>query len=164
MAHDGSIAAQVEDWMIGQIGEADEGNVLFGKIDHFDGVRSDAIRLIVEEILAKRDRVALVYCTGAVAEELSAGDQAVGTEYEVLIGAKNARGCAGRIGESAEKPGIHLLREVVQVALHNQHPGASNDRLATEVCRYQRYATVCEQATGWIAALTFVVPEVPVAA
>lgn len=159
MANDGSIVALCEEAIVSAIETADEDG-LFDRVEQYDGTKDEAPTRIVDDIFQTAKRVAVVFASGAQVRDESADGVVVGTEYKVLIGVKNLRPLASRCGLSGTEPGVHLLREIVEGALHNVHLEVSNDRKATEVCKYVGFDMIWEKATEQILELRFAVPEV----
>ena len=160
MAHDNSIASKVEAWMVTTIGAADSGGVIKG-LGHFAGTMQEAASGQAKELLAGREPAVKVMWYRGNAEILSAADQKMGSEYLVYVGITNPRGeGVPRIGDAKSK-GINWCRSLIQKALHDQHPGVSDDNFGVETCKFAGCETVWQSATDWIIVMRFFVEEVP---
>ncbi len=157
--NDGSLAAQVEAWMVSTIVAADAGKKL-AEVGHLQGAISDVAQGQADELFRDRTPVVKVACVGGPAQTLSAESNQLASEYLVLVGVENKRpGAAARVGD-AESVGVHWCRSLIRSALHGQDPDLSDDYYAAEVCELVGEEVAWQQANRWVIALRFRVAEV----
>jgi hypothetical protein len=132
---DQSLATKVENWIVTQLKaiQIDAADV-FEDIDvtPWPGTIEDSASHAAEELFSSERRlIAQVYFQSDQPVEMEAGVQFFDAIYIIIIGIKNDRPGAARRGDGVG-PGTNILRELVEVALHNQTIGlSSNNRVAS---------------------------------
>lgn len=141
MTHDGSIASQVEDWIVTQIAAIQYNQVpLFeeSEVQPWNGSDAGSLAQFGNELMeASRDLIARVLFRGDRAQELQEGEIRMLPTYVILIGIRNQRPAAARRGDGTSI-GTNGLRDLLRLALHDKLPldsgGAllvDNDNIAT---------------------------------
>ncbi len=125
MANDGSIASQVEDWIVAQIQaiQVDALNVFeAAEVGPWNGTQSGDVKAFAAELFANsRDLVARVFYARDSVVTLEAGDIRRRPQFVVLVGIANKRPAVARRGD-ADYIGTNRIAELLKEALHNKQP------------------------------------------
>ena|SRR3990172_5711835 len=147
MAHDGSLASQVEDWIVEQIQALQVGGqAAFAAEDvrAWEGTESESVRDFSEELFeAARSRIARVLFTGDRPLELEYDQIRLEPTYLILVGLKNYRPGSARRGESttAGEWGTNKMRDLLAQTFSLKQPDKDNGVMHTDLTHY-RGATI----------------------
>lgn len=125
MATDGSMASQMEDWLVAKIQAIQfAGFALFDPADvaPWEGTEQDSAeetsRMFME---FNRDLIARVFFLSDTVQTLANGQQDVTPTYVVLVGIRNYQPLRSRRG-SATVAGTNRIRDLLRYALHDKQP------------------------------------------
>lgn len=127
MAHDGSIASKMEDWIVTAILAIQDGDPAVnifesGEVKPWDGSNAGSVAQFKEEFTAaKRDVIARVFFKGDRVEELEEGEIRTIDTFVVLVAIRNQRPSTARRGDGSTI-GTNRLRDLLRYALHDQKP------------------------------------------
>lgn len=129
MAHDGSLASLVEEWIVGKI--AALAQFAAADVEVFTGSDAPGGQKLIEEFANHRSPYAAVAFESDVAVPLQEGAQNYRPTYGVYIVVQNKRGDGNARSGDPETPGTNLLRDLLRNALHDKEPNLSaNGRFA----------------------------------
>lgn len=146
MSYDGSLASNIEAWLIETIGGLSQ--VGTGNVELFAGIQDlESTLSLLEELRGNRIPFVAVEARGSPSRDLEEGDFDAELDFTIWIVVENsqpavsgaAAGTAARCGQSASVPGTNLLAEVIRNAVHNAEPGVSSTLMNADRVR----------VTGW---------------
>jgi len=138
VATDGSLASQVEDWLVDTIVAITDSGAVFEAVEvaAWDGSDEEAIDFVNTHLSdGKRDLAVQVRFNRDVAEPLEEGLVRRNGQYDVWVGIKNRRPGTARRGDGT-KPGTNRMRELLINALHNKRPVDGEGELLTNLGWY----------------------------
>lgn len=123
--HDGSIASQMEDWIVATIKAIGDGesNIFEGsEVQPWDGSNAGTVDQFKRELkTASRDVTARVFFRGDRIQELQEGEIRTIGQYVVLVAIRNQRPATARRGDGTTI-GTNRLRDLLRYALHDKVP------------------------------------------
>lgn len=126
MAHDNSVASQMEDWIVGKIqGIAEGGSPVFEESDvqPWDGTQAGSPNQMTEELFSgKRDLVVRVFYHSDRVIPLEEGAIRVVPRYVILLGMANRRTMGAARRGDGTAIGTNRLRDLMKAALHDKQP------------------------------------------
>ncbi|MCO6436545.1 MAG: hypothetical protein J5J06_05610 [Phycisphaerae bacterium] len=129
MAHDGSLASQLEDWIVARLKSLTYSGPLFEpeSVTPWDGTEKESVEDFSNEFMAgRRDTAAAVYFLEDAIQPLEAGKIEVVGTYVILTATRNERPGEGRRGTAA-RAGTNRIRDLVRYGLHDQRPTVAGD-------------------------------------
>ena len=152
---DGSIASQVEDWIVTQIRGITVGTdppvLLFAdeEVRPWEGTNKPTAKEVGDEFQHRgRNKMVRVMFTGDSTRPLEDGEVEVVPIFAVIVGVKIEREAASRRGESASEPGTNLMRDLIRYALHDQEPALDDGTTWVERAEW-RGSSVMMAGTGF---------------
>jgi hypothetical protein len=162
MAHDGSLASQVEAWIVGRLQTIDA--FADQNVEVFKGSTKQDIDLFVDELLAGQSPKAVVLFEEDRPVELEAGENAYDPTYGVYVGVLNYEPGTARTGVvvgAATKFGTNGLRDLMRNALHDLVPGLSANGFSAERSEFRGVRVVFARRDLFVMRAEVVVREVP---
>ncbi len=125
MDHNGSIASQMEDWIVATIKAIGDGgpNIFEGsEVQPWDGSNAGTVSQFKTELMAaSRNVIARVFFRGDRIQELEEGEIRTIGQFVVLVGIRNERQAAARRGDGTTI-GTNRMRDLLRYALHDKVP------------------------------------------
>lgn len=172
MAHDGSIASQVEDWIVTQVKA-----ITFGGRPAFDpksvepwvGTEAGSVRQVAEELFqGTRNRICRVfYLSDQQAIALADGEMKTVPVYVILIGIKDFDPGAARRGSvrgGTKEWGTNAMRDRLKVTFNQAQPDVDDGVTHTDVSQYLGSEIVLLVPNKCIMQARITVDEVPIGA
>jgi len=119
MAHDGSLASLIEDWIVTQV--AALAPFADGLVEPFRGTTVQSGEQLIDEMTANRNPYAAVLFEGDTPRELEEGQQGYEPTFGIYIVVQNEREGTARRGDGTT-PGTNLIRDLMRNALHDKEP------------------------------------------
>lgn len=125
--HDGSIASQMEDWIVTAILAIQDGDPAVdifesSEVKPWDGSNAGTVGQFKTELMAaSRNVIARVFFKGDRIEELQEGEIRPIGQFVVLIGIRNDRPSTARRGDGSTI-GTNRMRDLLRYALHDRKP------------------------------------------
>lgn len=135
MSHDGSLASQVEQWIVTRIAEttpflAPDESGLQGLVEVYRGSEAPGGQAFLDAMFARHTRYACVHFNGSRSIDLEEGEIAEVGTYIVWVAVTHHRAVGmARTGETTGGVGSRVihgsngLREIIRQATHNLNPG-----------------------------------------
>lgn len=168
MAHDGSLASNVEEWLVTQLTALQFGAPIAqdvfanGKVEAFRGTTQPSGEELIAEMLANRSPCAVVLFEGDRAIATQEGAQDYEPVYGIYVVVQNQRDGAARKGDDG-KPGTNGIRDAMRTAIHDQVPGLSAYGFYAERAEFRGVSVVFQRKDAFIMRAEVVVREVPTA-
>ena len=158
MAHDGSLASQVEQWIVDALLECRDFSD--GAVEPFPGSSRPDGQQLIDEMIAHRSPYVAVLFEGDRPIPLQEGEYAYEPTYGIYVAVHNQRPAVARKGDAATA-GTNLLRDVMRATLHNQYPTCAGEGYATDHTEFRGVRVVFQRADAFVMRGELVVRESP---
>jgi hypothetical protein len=166
MAHDGSLASKVEEWIVGRIQTIAAFAGQIHNVEVWPGSQAADGEQIIAEMLSYQMPHAFVLFEGDRAVELEEGQQDYEPTYAIFIVQQVLRPAASRTGEAGPPVvyGTNGIRDLVRNALHDQIAGQTANGFFAARCAFKGAQVVFQRNNAFIVRAEVVVREEPAAA
>ena len=164
MAHDGSLASQVEAWIVAQLATLTPFSD--GNVEVFQGSLQQQGAKIIDEFLARRSPFALVAFEQDQSRPLEEGQQAYDPTYGIYIVVRNERPGVSRTGETDGATvtyGTNGIRDLMRNVLHDAEPNFGANGFWAERAEFRGVSVVYQRKDAFMLRAVVVVRETPAA-
>lgn len=168
MAHDGSFASQIEDWIIQRINTVTYNAVAVFATENvrpWEGSEAPNKEQVADELMGGSDNaIAKVFFMGDRPQPLESGEIEIFARFIVYVGMRfpDTNG-TGRRGD-ATRVGINRLKDLIRYATHNINPDKDDGVNHSDKCEYQGCEVVIARKDVWVLRIELEVKQVPMAA
>lgn len=170
MAHDGSLASKVEDWIVGRVagllfGQPIDGPAFAeGDVRVWEGTDADSVQLFTDQLFqGNRNRVARVLFVGDRPRELEDVQVKLTGLYNIIIGLRDYRPGEARRGSgvSVNKWGTNWMRGALVQLFNQQRPNLDDGIMHTDKSHYEGATIQFHPSNVCIMKVEITVDEVP---